>query len=246
MAIDMWKSVDDLSAFIGDGCSTVCQPLSLLSAAWGIPVISWGCTSDSLSNKDVYPTFTRVEGTWAILAPVLDDLADQFGWQRFGIIYTPEDIMLHTALAIAKVMDKSGKTVITQVIPTIMHGTEINLEKQKAQQNILHSLKEQARIFIFMCYPLECLNLLMSMKNVGMFNGQYAFILLKDTITESHPLFEGVIVVGTRKPSGLKFDTFLSKVPLAFNDLRFDDVPHLQEDEDIRNIHVYAGMCNFV
>ena len=80
--IDMWSSVDDIDAIIGDGCSVVCQPLSFLAEAWGIPVISFGCTSDSLSDKTTYPTFTRVEGTWAILAPALRSLSDQFEWNR--------------------------------------------------------------------------------------------------------------------------------------------------------------------
>ena len=79
----MWSEVDDLDAFIGDGCSVVCQPVSLLAAAWRIPVVSFGCTSDSLSDKITYPTFTRVEGTWSILAPVIKDLSGKFGWNRF-------------------------------------------------------------------------------------------------------------------------------------------------------------------
>ncbi len=50
MIVDMWMSVKDLDVIIGDGCSVVCQPASLLAAAWGIPIISWGCLIKQLTQ----------------------------------------------------------------------------------------------------------------------------------------------------------------------------------------------------
>lgn len=50
---------EDLDGIIGGGCSTVCVPVSLLAAAWGIPVISYGCLLSTLGDKDTYPTFAR-------------------------------------------------------------------------------------------------------------------------------------------------------------------------------------------
>ncbi len=84
-AVDMWASEDTLVAFIGDACSTVCQPLALLAAAWNIPVVSWGCPIGSLADKK---TFTRVDSTWLSIAPVLNSLADVFNWNRVAIFTT--------------------------------------------------------------------------------------------------------------------------------------------------------------
>ncbi len=62
MVIDMWVSVDHLDGIIGGMCSVVCQPVSLLAAAWNIPVVSPTCSSPTLSDKSTYPTFSRVDG----------------------------------------------------------------------------------------------------------------------------------------------------------------------------------------
>ena len=63
----------------------MCQPVSLLAAAWDVPVVSFSCASSLLSDKSVYPTFSRVVAPWAALAPMFDNLADQFGWSRVGM-----------------------------------------------------------------------------------------------------------------------------------------------------------------
>ena len=90
--VDMWMSSGGLDVIIGDGCSVVCQPVSLLAAAWGIPVVSWGCSSSTLSNKNIYPTFTRTKGTWMSLGPVFSALADTMGWNTVAILTSPEDV----------------------------------------------------------------------------------------------------------------------------------------------------------
>ena len=78
----------------------VCEPVSLLSAAWNIPYVSFGCTSDTLSSTYDYPTFSRVVGTWASLAPMFQQFAAYFNWDRVGIVTTTENIMQLTANAI--------------------------------------------------------------------------------------------------------------------------------------------------
>ena len=43
-----------IDAVIGPGCSSACEVTSHLSEGQGIPQISWGCTSPTLSNKNEY------------------------------------------------------------------------------------------------------------------------------------------------------------------------------------------------
>ena len=218
MAVDMWKNAEDLDGIIGDGCSVVCQPLALLAASWGFPVISWGCTSGSLSDKNTYPTFTRVEGTWTILAPVMEAIAKQFNWTHFGIIYSQEDVFRITAEAVMRTLGSNNVSVVPQVIGNVMRGNSVNEKAQLAQQEILKSMKQKARIVVILLYPSELLHLMLNAEIVGMKNGEYAFILLQDTITPSNPIFEGVIGVGTRRPSEPNFDAFLHRVIEAFQD----------------------------
>ena len=79
----------------------VCEPVALLSAAWNLSYVSWvGCTSDTLSNKYNYPTFTRTVGTWVSLAPMFQQFTQYFDWGRIGIVTTTENIMQLTSNAI--------------------------------------------------------------------------------------------------------------------------------------------------
>ena len=146
MIVDMWNSVEDLDAIIGDGCSVVCQPAALLAAAWGIPIISWGCTSASLSNKVAYPTFTRVHGTWLNLGPVFYHLSEELYWDTVAIITTPEDIWKLTAEAIQKEMVKYGKTVYFRVMETTVRGDAVDLESLEALRNMMIELQSKVRI----------------------------------------------------------------------------------------------------
>lgn len=75
-----------LSAYIGGGCSVVCEHVALLSDAVNLPEVAFSCTSDRLSDEFTYPTFTRSVSTWVSLAPMYSLLCDTFGWQHIGMV----------------------------------------------------------------------------------------------------------------------------------------------------------------
>ncbi len=251
MALDMWESVHDLDAIIGDGCSIVCQPISLLAAAWGIPVISWGCTSASLSNKHVYPTFTRVHGTWVSLGPVFNQLAAMFNWSKVAIITTPEDLWILTSQAIKNVMEKDNKTVVYHLIQSTHMGGTIIPEKMQALQQTISELKNQVWIFYLMTYASDIRNILIAALDEGMLNGKYAFVTIETLIMldvehsyrpEVGPhIYNGLLGVGVRTPSGPLYQHFLQRVIDAFQYPVFKDQPHLPADAHIEDVHVYAG-----
>ena len=55
--IRLHNEVEDLSGVIGPLCSDVCESVALLAGAWNIPVVSYYCPSNALSDKSQYPTF---------------------------------------------------------------------------------------------------------------------------------------------------------------------------------------------
>ena len=80
MAVEAWMTSHDLDGIIGATCSVVCQPVALIAAAWNIPMVSNLCTSGYLSNRNIYPTFTRSVGTQIQNSFTLDALMDAFGY----------------------------------------------------------------------------------------------------------------------------------------------------------------------
>ena len=229
VAVDIWNSVPDLDGFISDGCSVVCQPMSLLAAAWKIPVISWGCTSASLSDKTIYPTFTRVEGPWNNLGPVFDGLANMMGWDRVGILTNPEDIFKLTAEAIRDEMVQNGKTVIFYVVETTIRGDNVDKEDLKNLRHTLQAMMSQCRIIYLLAYSRDLRIMLVTAMDLGMMNGQYAFVALEFSIelganwtyrpeVADDKIFDGLIGIGVKKPSGPQYDRFLQDVLQAFQE----------------------------
>ena len=68
-AVDAWSEIADLDGLVVFTCSIVCQPVALLAAAWNIPIVSYLCSSSLLSDKEVYPTFTRTAVNWVAVFP---------------------------------------------------------------------------------------------------------------------------------------------------------------------------------
>ncbi len=148
MAVDMWDSVPDLDAILGDGCSNVCQPVSLLASAWGIPMMSWGCTSASLSDKTKFPVFSRVEGTFLSFAPILNAVSDFFNWNTVAVLCTPEDIWKMTAHAIVDELQAHGKTAMFRVFLSTMRGGDIHKENMQVSQLLWYCTKIKCSSFI--------------------------------------------------------------------------------------------------
>ena len=82
----MWFEATDLDALIGGGCSVVCVPASLLAASWGLPIVSYACVSDRLSDKEQYSTFARVVGPFYQVNLITEALLEMFGWDCVSII----------------------------------------------------------------------------------------------------------------------------------------------------------------
>ena len=89
-----------------------------------------------------------------------------------------------------------------------------------------------------------------------MLNGEYAFIvsetniifggnhLYRPEVKDEH-IYEGVLGVGVKTPSGDDYQEFQRKVIDAFQDKRFHHLPHLSPTADVEEVHVYAGIGMF-
>ncbi len=244
MAVDMWTSVN-LSAIIGDGCSAVCEPQALLAAAWNIPVISWACNSPSLSDKSIYPTFSRCDISWLYLGYFFDNIVAMFGWQRVCIITITENVYTLTAEFIKQVMEKQGKDVIYQVI------SSAPIDDKSDLKHIMKSLKSRARIFFCLAYEFVVKDILLIAVDLGMMNGEYIFLCdnCQSFLAMEYPYqtekkslaFEGIIGMSLKNPSGEEYDKFRQEVIDAFQSPLFANVTHIEATVDIDAVPVNAG-----
>jgi hypothetical protein len=71
------KRHPEIGGVLGSGCSGVCRPVSMTAAGFRIPVVSWGCSSPSLSDSVTYPWFTRLCHTEAAITVMLTEYLDE-------------------------------------------------------------------------------------------------------------------------------------------------------------------------
>ena len=86
----------DVDGLVGAACSTVCQPVGLLAASWNIPMVSYFCGSESLADKETYPTFTRTSPNMvAVLPGAIAATIDAFGSVVHCTLCTPRSFFLN-------------------------------------------------------------------------------------------------------------------------------------------------------
>lgn len=133
-----------VGALIGGGCSVVCEPIARLSAFRNIAFVSFGCTSDGLSNRRQYWTFTRTIGSWHQLCIVFNLVADKFYWKRIAVFYTSQPIMQSTATELCRLLKVKGKLAFPREIVETMDGNLLNQNSYRELKGAIGNLMNKA------------------------------------------------------------------------------------------------------
>ena len=87
VAVDMYMLVKPaLHALIGPACSDGCKAVGYLANHWNVPIISYGCGSEELSNKAKFPTFVRTVGVYSKSGDIFVQLMKWYSWHRIAIL----------------------------------------------------------------------------------------------------------------------------------------------------------------
>ncbi len=254
VTVDIWKKVADLDGFIGSICSVVCEAESLLAASWGIPVVATACSSNILSDREIHPTFTRLDGSFASRAPFFDRIADVYGWKIMGIISTQEDLFKGQAIATMQYMQKMGKNVILQTVDTTVLGDQVDPESMNALSVAMENMKSKVRILYLMSYSADLRNMLLTALDLDMMNGEFVFLTNEPVLgivnepqtyrpEDDDIIYQGILAVGILHPSGPDWDQFTQKVIDSFEHPQFANLPHVTSPKDTT---IYAGISIFV
>ncbi|CAD5124055.1 DgyrCDS12359 [Dimorphilus gyrociliatus] len=223
--VDMWfKYGKNLHALIGGYCDAVCEPVGLLASHWNLPLISYGCSSSSLSNKNSYPTVCRTVGPFSKLSPMLVAVAQYFNWRRIAIISSTENVWQLTSFQIKVELEASGVHI------PVFHSFDPGHVKITGKEKALHSailkdVKEKARIVIICAYGGDIREMMLFAKGLNMTSsGKYAFITINlqrgayigesswmgddGRDEEAFEAFIGLLNVHINKPNTEKYKAF--------------------------------------
>ena len=103
-------SSTSVDAIIGPTCSIVCEPGGYLANHWNKPMISFGCVSNLLSDKSVYPTFARTYGTNHYGMAYIR-VFQIYNFRRIAIFSSKDGLYISLSQSIRKLCYDSGISV---------------------------------------------------------------------------------------------------------------------------------------
>lgn len=153
--LDRAKTV---KGFIGPGCSEVCKNTAYIASKEGfnVPMISYGCTLDSLSSKTQYSTFARTVNRFGSTNKTMINVIERFGWGRVGIIYRNIGLYEEAAANLRKALIAQNITVnCYKVWYAEKESAESLIEKEQTAKTIRTECATEVRIFIILAYDSD-------------------------------------------------------------------------------------------
>ncbi|XP_027052498.1 atrial natriuretic peptide receptor 1-like [Pocillopora damicornis] len=244
-----------VDAFIGGGCNRVCEYISLLAGKWNLPVISWGCMSAHLSNRNTFPTFVRTVGPYTKMEKLLKRLMEHFNWKRVAIIASTDDIWQIAAnlVKIELLKHKINVAHFHSFIPGRLHILESRIVRHA---DLIRRAAKRAMIFILLCDGGDIREIMLNFLDLGLLNGNYAFITVHlpkrsyignntwmgndGRDNDAKKAYEGVLNIeqkfGTEKRSGAKVSAFVDRIKK-----RMKQEPFNVDFPENRTVEAYAG-----
>lgn len=97
---------------LGTVFSSTSVPVAQLTATYGVPMISWQATSDRLSDKFLYPLFSRVVPPDSFQGSALARVMAKFKFSRLAILATNENYGLGLSSSFSASCHKLGISIV--------------------------------------------------------------------------------------------------------------------------------------
>ncbi|XP_063683314.1 atrial natriuretic peptide receptor 2-like [Bolinopsis microptera] len=169
-------SLASTHGFIGPECSKSVESIALLARGWNTALVSYGASTPTVSNHEIYQTFARSIPPYNFMGEAIAQLLLYYNWDKHICILTSvEDIWLRTADKFISSMERAGIQDIQQqyIFPS-------DLSKATAEsriKEILEGLHDLARVVVLLTY--DDAKVLSYAFKLGMLTGDYVFIVVE-------------------------------------------------------------------
>ena len=143
------SSVPPIIAVVGGASSRISTTVSPLFSADNIPQISYSSTSPTLSNKNIYRTFSRTIPSDLYQAKAIADILEHFKWTYISIVASDDEYGRNGLPALGKIL-KTRRFCIAEEAVFSMNSDE---ELQRDAGHIIRRLQEDTkqRVVVLWC-----------------------------------------------------------------------------------------------
>ncbi|CAJ0587054.1 unnamed protein product, partial [Mesorhabditis spiculigera] len=131
-------------AFIGPEVN--CRTEATMAAAQNLPIISYKCKDESVSDKRKFPTFARTVPAETEIVHSFIALLTEFGWKKFGIVH--EEHAAHAELYQAIKAATEKLSTDYEITNVTMLATFNEITPQQELVSIVERMKFNTRIFV--------------------------------------------------------------------------------------------------
>ncbi|XP_063684913.1 atrial natriuretic peptide receptor 2-like isoform X3 [Bolinopsis microptera] len=226
--LDMMESAR-VDGFIGPGCSEVCKNTAYIASKEGfdIPMISYACTLDSLSNKKEYSTFARTVSSVGANGGPMVTIVDHMGWERIGIIYRNINLYEEAAAELKKTLENAFEGETNDRMPDgfkvvcykvwYFDDTADATEKEATAKDILKECKDEVRVFMILAYDSDVILFLKTAHSTPSFPfKESAFISLEVTTAtvknDTQKYTRGLLSLSQKNPNNTMFQDLTNNV----------------------------------
>ena len=238
--MDFWAH-HGIDVIIGDGCSPVCIPVSMMASVWNIPMVSWGCSATSLSYHAVHDIFSRVVGPTTGRLMFYIKLLETFHWNVVGIISSTTDVHAYFSKTLFHELQFRNVTAVYHQTQTTNDQGYLNTEALNNLRNIMRSMRKRVRVIICFFYNSDIEQTIQLAHDEGMLEG-YIYITFEYQIPRTSSMFNGMLILQ------LSFHTlneywqnFRAEVIKGFEDPTFKEMPGLSQQASVDEVSLDGG-----
>ena len=218
VVLDLQKKLKNLDAIIGSMCSLVCQPVGLLAAAWNVPQISSRCSGDFMSEKKMYPTFSRTRGNIMVNAKVIVNILKIFGWRQFSIITSDSSAFKRLAIHLQKLSDEKGINAQVYTLSTTMVNGILDQENLAIMKQVVTDIRVNSRIVVLFLYDVDLRHFLLLASQGGLtgfvfiglspaYRGSKGVRYIMPKMSDAE-LYQGIVALTEDVPSTHEYEIF--------------------------------------
>lgn len=165
----------DIVAFIGP--DHTCDSEALVAAAWNLPMITYNCRDQKVSNKKIYPTFARTIPPSKMVCKSLVALLQHFKWNKFVLIVSNSTMDLQAEESLKLLIRNRSIEIIKRYdLPANYVSDSIDYIKG----SIDNSYKD-TRVYVLLADDDVLIDFVREMYNRSLLNrGEYVIILVEE------------------------------------------------------------------
>eukprot|EP00794_Sanderia_malayensis_P016937 gene16937-18644_t len=229
-AVDMYtNSKPNIHAIIGPACSDGCKAVGYLANHWNIPIVSYGCGSEQLSDKELFPTFVRTVGVYSKSGDIFVRLMNLYKWDRIAILTPTSAIWTSITNGVRREVEKNGLKVgyYHNFNPATVTNEEITASLKVA--------KTKSHVFVLGGYSGTIRMIMLAAYKLGLVEVGYTFItyeLLLDSCNDTESTreenemvckaYEGILDISLYVPSTKEYKNFTAEVRRRMADPPFN------------------------